>query len=785
MVDSVRPQLESLFELGSVAGLSDGQLLDRVEGSAAEGAEVAFAALVERHGPMVLRVCRDLTGNPHDAEDACQAVFLVLARRSRSVQRRESAASWLFGVARKVAARARRDEARRREHEKSRAEQVARRDQVFHPAESWPELHEEIDRLPANYREAVVLHHLEGLSHEAAAARLRCPLRTFQSRLLRARSRLRDGLVRRGVSTGDGAILTLLPDATKLAARGPIARSVARLALSFAHGQPLAGEVPVAIVSLAEGVLRMSFLSRIGLASSALMAVGLTTGLAWAAARGFGDDPDQPTTPPASTQPAIPPTVPPVEVQAHGVVVDEGGQPVAGTEVFVSAFDTHEARGTAAADGSFAIPVANRHLDNQWLLARSPGSDLLGVFHYGWQLTRAQLASPVRVVVQPPRRIKAHVRGADGQAVAGAIVEVIGVFQIFAEATTDAEGLAALVIPADARVEQVVALKWGQGIDYAEFGPIDHQGIAQGGVAGLVAPLDIPLTITSARTVSIRAVDPDGQPLAGVSFSPWLIQKEGRRSQLNIGIYPHFTTRSDPDGFATFNWLPRDQKSIIFWPTSERFTHRRVIVATNPIIPFIAPFTTTLTPTETIRGRVLGPDGRPAASIRIRAGGTGIGGNDHGGGQARTNAEGFYEIRVEPGEGYAVAVDDEEWVAPSRLDVVVQTGKPTLGVDFALTRGTIIRGTVTVHVGGEDQPAPNKWILFSQIGASVPSQPDEQGRVHPLKISRQFGTETDAQGHYSIRVGPGTYTLFGPSQTGSETIVVSDEAELVRDFRMP
>src|SRR3954451_15745977 len=95
--------LALIFGGGSAAALSDGQLLDRFLGPAGETSEQAFEALVTRHGPMVLRVCQQVVGNRHDAEDAFQAVFLVLARRGGSVRRQESVASWLYGVALRVA----------------------------------------------------------------------------------------------------------------------------------------------------------------------------------------------------------------------------------------------------------------------------------------------------------------------------------------------------------------------------------------------------------------------------------------------------------------------------------------------------------------------------------------------------------------------------------------------------------------------------------------------------------------------------------------------------------
>jgi RNA polymerase sigma factor (sigma-70 family) len=205
----VSQSLRTLFHVGTLSGLTDGQLLDRFAagrggraGSEADTdteAEAAFTALVERHGPMVLGVCRAVLGDRHDAEDACQATFLVLAHQAGLIRRRDSVASWLYGVARRVALRARRRAARRRELERRRQARVGPAEPVAPPpAEPWPELYEELDRLPEPFRAAVVLCDLEGHSYEQAAGILRCPVGTIQSRLARGRERLRGRLERRG-----------------------------------------------------------------------------------------------------------------------------------------------------------------------------------------------------------------------------------------------------------------------------------------------------------------------------------------------------------------------------------------------------------------------------------------------------------------------------------------------------------------------------------------------------------------------------------------------------------
>src|SRR4051812_25894703 len=106
-------QIGALFGSGSVAGMTDGELLERFLGRRDEGSEVAFAALVARHGPMVLGVCRRALADPEDADDAFQATFLILVRKARSVRVEDSLGRWLYGVSRKVAARARADATRK------------------------------------------------------------------------------------------------------------------------------------------------------------------------------------------------------------------------------------------------------------------------------------------------------------------------------------------------------------------------------------------------------------------------------------------------------------------------------------------------------------------------------------------------------------------------------------------------------------------------------------------------------------------------------------------------
>ncbi len=172
-------------------------MLDRCSTRSEPSAELAFEVIVGRHGRMVLEACRRVLGDPHDAEDAFQATFLILARRAGSIRRRESVSSWLWGWP----SGGRQCPASPDPTGLARAQAAdPRAGSAIDPGESdlARVVSEELGRLPDRYRAAVVLCDLEGLSHEEAASRLGCPPGTIKSRQARGRDRLRGQLARRG-----------------------------------------------------------------------------------------------------------------------------------------------------------------------------------------------------------------------------------------------------------------------------------------------------------------------------------------------------------------------------------------------------------------------------------------------------------------------------------------------------------------------------------------------------------------------------------------------------------
>jgi RNA polymerase sigma factor (sigma-70 family) len=276
MDGSALRRLETLFAAGSLGMLTDSQLMERAMCTrGGEGAQLAFATLVERHGPAVLRVCRAVLRDEHQAHDAFQATFLVLARKGRGLRVQGSLGAWLSQVALRVARGARAADARRCRLERRYAE-IAAPEVAVDAADCEWELgvvvREEVDRLPDRLGVVVRLCDLGGCSHEEAARHLGWPVGTVKSRSARGRARLRARLVRRG----------LAPSVLPALARGParlgppawLVEQTVRVTGHLVAGGP-AGLVPVSIARLAEGAMLMMFVHRIQTFAGAALLLGL------------------------------------------------------------------------------------------------------------------------------------------------------------------------------------------------------------------------------------------------------------------------------------------------------------------------------------------------------------------------------------------------------------------------------------------------------------------------------------------------------------------------------
>jgi RNA polymerase sigma factor (sigma-70 family) len=257
-------------------GVPDAELLERFVRARDEA---AFELLVWRHGKAVLATCRRVLRDAHEAEDAFQATFLLLARRAGSIGRRAAVGGWLRKVAYRVALEARSRRVRRQAHEQARAGRsagVSADDPVDEAIgrELRRVIDEEVGRLVEKYRTPFVLCYYEGKSNAEAARALGCPVGTVESRLTRARARLRARLARRGVSAalladgvGRGTAWAAVPDG--------LVGATARAAARYAAGRPAAGLVSVEAATLAEGVLRTMILSKLTVVTAVALAVGV------------------------------------------------------------------------------------------------------------------------------------------------------------------------------------------------------------------------------------------------------------------------------------------------------------------------------------------------------------------------------------------------------------------------------------------------------------------------------------------------------------------------------
>jgi RNA polymerase sigma-70 factor (ECF subfamily) len=320
-VGRVVRQLRHLVE-GNEPALRDVELLRRF---AVCRDEAAFAALVERHGPLVLGLCRRVLQSVHDAEDALQATFLVLARRAGGLRCPDSLAGWLFGVAYRVARKMKAQRGRRREVE-SKAPPATKVDATdLCRGELSVVLDEELRRLPEIQRQPLLLCYFEGLTQDEAARQLGWPRGTLKSRLERGRAILKSRLARRGLATAAVAAVTASA-VPGLAVPPPAGLSVtlARAAALFALRKPLPATVtPAAVVVLAEGVLRSMFAAKLKLLVGFLAAtVALVCGAA-----AFARQTPTAAAPPARVAPQGPAQPPPPDLPPPGGVPVAGQQP--------------------------------------------------------------------------------------------------------------------------------------------------------------------------------------------------------------------------------------------------------------------------------------------------------------------------------------------------------------------------------------------------------------------------------------------------------------------------
>jgi RNA polymerase sigma factor (sigma-70 family) len=761
--------------------VTDAELLRRFVRSRDES---AFEALLRRHARMVLGVCRRVLGNDADTEDAFQATFLVFVRKAPSIRPAGMVGNWLYGVAHRTALEVKTARAKRRAKE---AQAMPRTEtQVNEATDLRVILDQELSRVPDKYRAVVVLCDLEGKTRREAAHELGAAEGTIASRLVRGRAILTRGLAKRGFSGSAGAPAAALAagDASACVPSLLVTSTLKAVSL-WAAGQSTATVVSTQGTGVAQGVLRAMLLTKLKITTAVFLAVagaGLGVGRlvvpTWAADRAVtGIEPPAKEQQPAARD--APPKKSADESMLTGMVVDDQGLPVAGAQIRMMGPPQHRSRATTAADGTFRLPMPDGRLRFSTHLWAEGDGGRLGLLY----LDKAEPGTAVRVVLKPCRESSVKVVDAQDRPIDGARVTLLDGQMLFPllTTTTGADGSATLRFPADAVVGQIFATKSGAGFDYVST--LAAKRGQERTPRRTPLPEAVALKLAGARTVRVKAVDSANRPVAGVSINPWYVKQHNKPEDVNLSGSEDVVTKTDASGVAVFDWLPEDfEQSISFLSHSQEYSYVEPVWIKREAPA--AELTMRLLRKARIAGRVLAADGRPASGIAVEAMGAGVAFHN-GHGRTVTKADGSYEMMVNSEEAYIVTVVDDRWAAASKLGVVVREDKPVGGLDFHLAEGTVVRGTVTV--GPDRRPVPDQHVTLAERAGEIPAELKKAGDNIYHEVHHLRHADTDGNGRFQFRVGPGVYDLRPSTNVVTKPLAVTvvNQREVKHDFHIP
>jgi RNA polymerase sigma factor (sigma-70 family) len=712
-----------------------------IEDFGARRDEAAFTTLVARHGPMVLRVCRRVLKHEQDAEDAFQATFLVLARQTGSIRKREALANWLHGVAQRTAMKAKRSAARRRNHEDRLRERTPPRS----PSPTWDEvqtvLDEEIQRLPATYRAAFLLCVLEGKSGAQAAAELGVKEGTVGSRLTRARQLLQQRLARRGIKlTAVLAALAVVDGAARAAVPAALAHVTIRSGLSVAAGEP-AATIPSHVAALAAGVTRAMLLKKAKIAVVLVFAAGLLIAGAGAVTRqalAAAGPPESQKTEVGGQKPGPAAAKPPVEkssdsIEVSGRVVDSDGRPVAGAKFAVIDDETGTPVPEIASDsqGRFTFrtsrPQPGRSPRPRQVVASAPG------FGVDWV---SEPRNDTVFHLLPDCPISGRVIDLQGRPVAGATVAVQDVRTGPAGAFDGM--LRAWKKSADEQEQAAQKLDrhlWNRG----GLGQVFHATTAADGtfaLTGFGRDRVVTLLISAAGIADTFAAvatrpgfDPAGAPRSPLRLYPPELSLVVAPDKPMTGVVRDEKTKAPVPGVRVMGTsrvgeLPQGSYLFHAWPTPAAFTDKEGRF--------------------TLRGLAKAP---------------------------------AYILVADPNEGtehlhrFAEVADTDGFAA--------------LTCDLTLPRGVVLTGRVTDEGTGAGAPSRVFYRPLEQ-NALLDQYPGYNPPGLPAPWHRGRDTKTDPDGRYKITVMPGAGVVhvqaFGAYRTARATQQEIEEGIVDRQF---
>jgi RNA polymerase sigma factor (sigma-70 family) len=720
-LDVMLRQLHQVIGPGRLDELSDGQLLERFT---VAHEDAAFAALVRRHGPMVLGVCRRVLHNLHDAEDAFQATFVVLLRRARALDRNGSIANWLYTVAYHAALKARAAAGRRRGERQivDMPENRSACDAVWRDLQ--PVLDEELNRLPDKYRTPVVLCYLEGKTNEEAGRLLGWPTGTVKSRLARARELLRKRLSRRGVTLSAGLLGGLLVNQASAAVPAVLTDATLNTVVSLAAGQ----SVSTPVAALAEGVLQAMFVSKLKSASAVVLMVAAVLLGAGALAHQIrvpialatpGEPAAPESTPRTMPDPTAHPAEPPKpadkkELTVAGRVLDAGGMPLADAPVAVVGSWMPQRR-----DGNYKQEV---RLQGEGVLAQGK-TDREGRY----RLTVSSIA--------PPRFHRLHVLASAGGYGLG--------WRSFSPTT----GL--LDLELRLKPERIVS---GQLVDL--------NGLPAAGVKGRVIgvnPTEAGAPGEAELEARRRAMAGDWRKQEGFQFA----------DKLSVKDWPSWPQpiAADEQGRFLLKGFGSGQE-VVLLIDDDRFARQELFLLTGDKKP-AQEIRSSLVPAQWLEGKVVSEDTRqpmPNVWLTVSSYRQPDDPNQTSVGRptvAQADEKGRFRVRLYPTDAYSAEV----FATPGEPYLNVHLGGTSWPkgavkheIEITLPRGVLVKGKLTEAKSGE--PIDQARLYF------LPQYENNPQRRDNLVVPSYYPVYSAADGSFQLAVppGPGHLIVTGPTK---------------------
>ena len=396
------------------------------------------------------------------------------------------------------------------------------------------------------------------------------------------------------------------------------------------------------------------------------------------------------------------------------------------------------------------------------LIASADGGRRQGLGPFRESIDSKVPSAPARIVLEPSRSVTVNVTGADGKPAPEAGVEVIARGNSVASGRTDADGRATLLYPSRAEVQSVVALKPGAGLDYYE----NYRSSPAVGDAPTL-PGSISLVLDGALNGRVKAVDASGNPVPGVVLRAKWAMKPSKLFSVSLGESRFGWARTDRDGIAVFDWLPANlEGSVAIAADSDRF-----VVPSNSMAHFHLglPVVHALLDPDRALARQGGPIRRPAGGRypgqgRRHDGRSGV--PRCRGRQAGADGDGW-DLRDHGARGAYLHPRRRgpNWAAKSQAGIAMGD-EPRIVPDLRLIRGTLIRGQF--RLGADARPVAGYAVYLIECGAIMPADPG--GDIHRTRESLIRHVDTDAEGRFAFRVGPGVYAVTitqGEQVTGS------------------